>query len=800
MAGLGRLAGLLLMLRLPSAAGQRPGPAGGDPSCATGAEGATLTLGCPSEGLITKVDFAVYGGVSGACGGTFSKGSCGADITAEVTAACVGQSECTVHCGHNDPEGCKEGVGPTCGCAFTSGTKKTPLPFDKMADPCPGKQKTQAYSVTCNSTSPGGGVSAPFVTGLRVNSLVAPLTIDDPRPHFSFKLDGAGKRGVASQGYEVILREAGVSAPIWASGKVASNRTTYIPLGQAAANLTSDKDYMWSARCYVGGKPTAWSNASFSTALMEQSDWHAAQWITSPGGDAPGQFASQMRKVFTLPASAASRGRLFLALPGYGEVFLNGARVDDPETGSRSLSQFDYRMLYHTYDCSNLLKPGEKNVLAIYVGLGWWGHPAVPPQATRFPFGPPTVKALLRVREASGAQGPFELGTDDTWQQTQGPVIYDDEYNGQTYDARLETPGWTSSTEVYPTTAELWTPVLLAASQPKFTLNKTIMSSAAFQPIKVITRRNPEWMREPSPGVFVYDFTQNEPGWCKLDITCERGLVVQLRHAEVLQHPPYGPRDGNVYVGNLRSAKATDIYVCKGDPAGESVEFSFTQHGFRYVELTFPGATAHPAPSLETLTAIYTRSAVDIAGDLTFSDELLQKVHHNYLWGQASNLMMIPSDCDNRDERFGWTGDSALTADEASVNFDLSSFYDNWARMIDDGSQDGNVPCWIPGGPGHNGGCDASWGSAFPSVVYAQFKWQGDVLGPVARWPGLRRYIETTAARVTGGNNTIKNINTGPGDWVPPPASPDNPAFKPQRERSTLRALMPWSVRYPSKY
>eukprot|EP01043_Picozoa_sp_COSAG02_P075008 COSAG02_NODE_15268_length_1187_cov_1.545037_1_plen_259_part_01 len=259
------------MLRLPSAAGQRPGPAGGDPSCATGAEGATLTLGCPSEGLITKVNFAVYGGVSGACGGTFSKGSCGADITAEVTAACVGQSECTVHCGHNDPEGCKEGVGPTCGCAFTSGTKKTPLPFDKMTDPCPGKKKTQAYSVTCNNTSPGGGGgSAPFVTGLRVNSLVAPLTIDDPRPHFSFKLDGAGKRGVASQGYEVILREAGVSAPIWTSGKVTSNRTTYIPLGQAAANLTSDKDYMWSARCYVDGTPTAWSNASFSTALMEQ--------------------------------------------------------------------------------------------------------------------------------------------------------------------------------------------------------------------------------------------------------------------------------------------------------------------------------------------------------------------------------------------------------------------------------------------------------------------------------------------------------------------------------------------------
>ena len=359
----------------------------------------------------------------------------------------------------------------------------------------------------------------------------------------------------------------------------------------------------------------------------------------------------------------------------------------------------------------------------------------------------PIVRALLR---AQGGGAAFELGTDGSWQQTQGPVIYDDEYNGQTYDARLETPGWTTDTETYPAAvaaasttdgAMLWTPVELAASQPEFMLNHTQMSSAAFAPIKVITRRVAEWMRSPAPGVFVYDFTQNGPGWCKLDITCERGLVVQLRHAEVLQHPPYGPRDGNVYVGNLRSAKATDVYVCRGDPAGESVEFSFTQHGFRYVELTFQGAGAAnaPAPSLETLTALDTRTAVALAGDLSFSDELLNKVHHNYLWGQASNLMMIPSDCDNRDERFGWTGDSALTADEASVNFDLTSFYSNWARMLDDGSQDGQVPCWIPGGPGHHGGCDASWGSAFPSVVYALFKWNGDVLNPLARWPGCER-------------------------------------------------------------
>jgi alpha-L-rhamnosidase len=423
------------------------------------------------------------------------------------------------------------------------------------------------------------------VEALKVNSLVEPISIDVPRPHFSWKINGCGARGVVADAYEIVLRSGGGgSAELWASGKVSSNRTTYIELGAAAANLTSDKQYLWAVRSYIAGaaKPTAWANASFSTALLEQTDWAGSEWITSPGGDAlGGQYTSQMRKVFSLDAAPA-RGRLYLALPGYGEVWLNGARVDDASTGSRTLSQFDYRMLYQTYDCTLLLKPG-KNVLAITVGLGWWGHPAVPPQATRFPFGPPTVRALLRV-------GAKVVVTDASWQQTQGPIIYDDEYNGETYDARLETPGWTTSTDPMYTTAlgatttgkspAVWTAVELAASAANFTLGHTIMSSAAFQPIKAITRLPAQWMRSPAPGVYVYDFVQNKPGWCRLSLTCEAGLVVQLRHAEVLQHPPYGPEDGNVYVGNLRSAKATDIYICKGDQAGEAVEFSFTQHGY----------------------------------------------------------------------------------------------------------------------------------------------------------------------------------------------------------------------------
>jgi alpha-L-rhamnosidase len=204
----------------------------------------------------------------------------------------------------------------------------------------------------------------------------------------------------------------------------------------------------------------------------------------------------------------------------------------------------------------------------------------------------------------------------------QGPYLYDDNYNGVTYDARLETPGWAApgfdpSAATATTSNSTWTPVVLAKSQPGFALAASTLSSAAFQPITVSDRRQAEWVRSPSAGVYVFDFKQNAPvqapnkqvaspplpvsdahpvrslppplsplsvqGWCRLRITGERGQRVQLRHAEVLQHPPYGPEDGNIYTANLRSAKATDVYILRGDPDGEVFEPTFTQHGFRYL-------------------------------------------------------------------------------------------------------------------------------------------------------------------------------------------------------------------------
>lgn len=295
-------------------------------TCANGAEGAQLTLRCAAGGVITGVSFADYGALgSGSCPG--AKGSCGADISKAVGANCTGKASCGVLCSHS-LSCCQQGEGTCCGCQITA--DQTKMPFLTMADPCPGKRKMTGVQITCNNSSPAAS-NATFVSDLRVNSLDSPITIDDPRPHFSFRINGAGKRAVVSEGYEIVLGTEDGQL-LWESGKVTTNQTTYIKYG-GQQNLTSDKTYKWSVRSFPG--PTAWANATFSTALLEQSDWAKSKWIQSPGGDSPGQYASQMRKVFTLPSGVISRGRVFVALPGYGEVSINGQRVDDPETGSR---------------------------------------------------------------------------------------------------------------------------------------------------------------------------------------------------------------------------------------------------------------------------------------------------------------------------------------------------------------------------------------------------------------------------------------------------------------------------------
>jgi hypothetical protein len=476
--------------------------------------------------------------------------------------------------------------------------------------------------------------------GLKVDSTLRPLAIDRPDPTFSWAVvAAAGQRAVLTTGYTLTVTELGSNGSAAAAGGARSwtrteqsNRTTFVDL-PAGTQLRSDTNYSWSVAIQPGG---ARATSSFSTGLLSPADWKPSIWVTAPEegwpgyGNNPVQWpvgaqATQLRKAFRLPPGTVSRARLFVALPGYGQVLVNGRAVDG-EAGTRSWSQYDVRVLYHTYDVAAALNGrGEENVLGLHVGRGWYGGPSGGPkkknQWLKWSFGPPAARAVLRATvcsppgnasSSSGGGGsscvPFSIGTDVSWDQSPGPVVMDDEYKGETFDRRLETPGWAAPGFV-PQPSQHWTKALAGDNSSTFLLKNSKLSSAAFPSIEVMHRLTASRMWQPRPGVFTYDFNQNIAGWCRLKIQGPAGLAVQLRHSELLRHPGFsdepGPIDGTIGVRTCTScANATDIYILRGDEDGETFEPVFSQHGFRYVEITFLGTGSLIAPTLDMLEAV----------------------------------------------------------------------------------------------------------------------------------------------------------------------------------------------------
>jgi alpha-L-rhamnosidase len=261
-----------------------------------------------------------------------------------------------------------------------------------------------------------------------------------------------------------------------------------------------------------------------------------------------------------------------------------------------------------------------------------------------------------------------------------GALLADDIYAGATYDARLETPGWTAPGFNF--SSGTWGNAVRIA-EPGGAL-----APAVAQPVEVTNTLAPCALWESTPGVFVFDFCQNAAGYgafnaqnvapatatqttltstlctphdpkptvrLTLPAPTTPGTVITIRHAEAVMHPPYGPKDGTLYYGNLRSAEATDTYTTRGDAAGEVFEPLFTWHGFRYISVT--GLPFAPTLTGGTVTGLYFRSNAPLTGSLAFpaSANTLNQLAHAIVWTQAANIIGNPSDCPQRDERMGWT-------------------------------------------------------------------------------------------------------------------------------------------------
>mgnify|MGYP000226888060 CR=1 FL=1 len=589
-----------------------------------------------------------------------------------------------------------------------------------------------------NEKSSPQGIAIPKPTNLLCEYAVNPVGIDVPHPRFSWE-ERHFERGRTQSAYQILVattRENLINdvGDAWNSGKVTSSSSVNIEYD--GKPLESGRTYYWKVRWWDDkDRVSPYSKiATFEMGFLSQNDWKA-KWIR--GGNILRTHFSISRKV--------KRARAYICGLGYYELRINGRKVGDRQLDP-GWTDYDKLVLYSTYDVTSLLKEGE-NAVGVMLGNGWYAR-------KRSSDGSPKPPILILQIDLEFQDGSRKtIISDEKWKVSKGPIIENDIYNGETYDARLEEEGW--DTPGYDDST--WKNAEIA--EPP---SGRLVSQAAFPPIKAVKTIQPISISNPKPGVYVYDFGQNFTGWVRLTVKGPRGAKVKLRYAELL-HP-----DGTINTTPNRGAKATDTYILKGGGI-EVYEPRFTYHGFRYVEVTgFPGT-----PNLDSLEGIVVHSAVESTGGFSCSNQLINKIHKNILWGQLSNLMSVPTDCPQRDERLGWMGDAQLTVEEAIYNFNMAAFYTKWIRDIKEAQEkDGSVPDVVPPYwrlyP-----ADPAWGTACVTIPWHLYLYYGDKRILEENYDVMKGWVDFLGTKTEG--YVVKFSKYG--DWCPPGYinSPDTP-------------------------
>jgi alpha-L-rhamnosidase len=585
----------------------------------------------------------------------------------------------------------------------------------------------------------------PSAARLRCEYKVDPLGIDAARPRLSWQLH-SDARDVVQSAYRVQVARDSASwgkGVVWDTGKVVSDRSTLVAYG--GPSLEASHRYAWRVRVWDGaGRASAWSAPAYwEMGLLGPEDW-TARWITPDRDEdtSKPQPAPMLRGTFVVEGKVAS-ARAYVTSLGLYQLELNGRAVGD-QVFTPGWTSYHHRVQYQTYDVAALLRRGQ-NALGATLGDGWyrgylgWGE-------KRDIYG--DRLALLCQLRITYSNGRVQVvGTDRTWKAATGPFLLSDIYMGETYDARLERPGW--SAPGYDDAG--WAGVRVVDH------GAGALVAPAGPPVRRIEEIHPVAIVKTPAGQTVADMGQNMVGRVRLSVSGPAGTTVTLRHAEVLD------KEGNFYTANLRAAKQQVTYILKGD-AEEVYEPRFTFQGFRYVAVDgYPGELTP-----DRLTGVVIHSDMPVTGHFETSDPLINRLQHNIRWGQKGNFLDVPTDCPQRDERLGWTGDAQVFSRTAAFNMDVAGFFTKWLRDVAaDQNESGSVPFVVPdvlSDRNQFSGGSAAWADVATIIPWTMYLTYGDTRILEDQYPSMKAWVEYM--RRQAGDGKLWNTGFHFGDWL----------------------------------
>jgi len=599
--------------------------------------------------------------------------------------------------------------------------------------------------ISCIATQASSGIQ---IKKLRTEMKANPVGIDIQMPRFSWQIESK-KSDVNQTAYQIIVAESEKGLDnkkdiTWDSGKTPSVSSVLIPY--MGNQLESRKTYYWKVKVWTNKGESSWSEVNSWTMALNKNDWQA-KWIgldksMNEGDRLEGDTrltARYLRKEFQMPAQI-SKARVYITGLGFYECYINGKKVGD-DVFAPTATDYSKHVNYNVYDVTDLLSEGT-NTVGVILGNGRYFSMRKDRGVRHFGF----PKMLMQL-EVIGKNGEKTILTsDETWKlTTNGPIITNNEFDGEEYNANFELKGWANNgyndgTWIATTVVDAPGGELIAQKNPN---------------IKVMKEVKPIAVTETPRGTYILDMGQNMVGWLTIQLKGKKDKPIKMVFSESLKD------DGSLYLDNLRSAKVTDIYT-PGKDAEFSWEPRFTYHGFRFVEIS----GLDYKPELKNFTGKVIYDQMDDVGTFESSNKTLSQLFHNAYWGIIGNYRSMPTDCPQRDERMGWLGDRATGCFGESFLVDNALLYDKWIQDIQDSQLEGGSLPDVSPNYWDVRTENVTWPSAYIFAINMLYEQYGDARPVKEHYQSMKKWINhMTKNYMTDYILTKDNF----GDWCMPP-------------------------------